>query len=122
MKVCVFGSRDLNSSAKINEIHSILDSFHKTHGITTIVSGGARGVDNHGEIWAKKNNIKIVMFPAQWGLYGKKAGPLRNENMADFCDYGLGFSLNNSRGTANMVSNLVKYKKPYKLYEYKENN
>ena len=32
-----------------------------------IVSGNnAKGADYWGELWAKKNNLKLMLFPAEW--------------------------------------------------------
>jgi len=107
MKLCIFGSRNFADYKLLKEK---VDKIHLETPISEIVSGKAKGADSLGEIWAKENNIPIKEFPADW-LLGKKAGPLRNEEMAQYCDKAIGFSVNNSRGTANMCECLHKYGK-----------
>ena len=51
-----------------------------------IVSGCAKGADTFGELTAKTLNIPVKKFPANWELYGKAAGPIRNEQMANYSD------------------------------------
>lgn len=52
--------------------------------IDQIVSGNARGVDSVAERFAKKQGIDLAIFPANWEKHGKAAGPIRNEQMADY--------------------------------------
>ena len=68
--------------------------------VTEVVSGGAMGVDTLGEEWARKHCIPIKRFPAQWGLHGRQAGPIRNRQMAGYADAAALFS--GGRGTDNM--------------------
>lgn len=49
--------------------------------ITTILSGNARGVDKLGERYAKEYSIPLEIYPANWKLYGKRAGLERNLEM-----------------------------------------
>lgn len=48
-----------------------------------IVSGHARGADSLGERYAQERGLKCELFPANWEKYGKRAGYLRNESMAE---------------------------------------
>lgn len=48
-----------------------------------IVSGHARGADELGERYAKERGLGCEVFPANWDKYGKRAGFLRNESMAE---------------------------------------
>lgn len=52
--------------------------------ITEVVSGGARGPDRAGELWAKINGVRVRVFPADWEKHGKAAGPIRNIEMAKY--------------------------------------
>lgn len=50
--------------------------------ISTIIHGGANGVDSLAARYAKENNIKEICMPADWSL-GKMAGPVRNQEMVN---------------------------------------
>ena len=66
-----------------------------------IVSGGCQGAD------------MIVRFPANWNLYGKKAGPIRNKEMAKYASEAYGILMafwdGKSRGTKNMIDTAKKH-------------
>ncbi len=74
---------------------------------TVIIHGAARGADTLGGFVADKLGFKVVSFPAKWNIYGKGAGPIRNQQMIDEGkpDLVLAFheDLNESRGTRDMV-------------------
>jgi hypothetical protein len=55
------------------------------------------------KMWAAWNKVKIKKFPANWDLYGKAAGHLRNKEMALYADGLIAFMINNSKGTSNMI-------------------
>ncbi len=46
-----------------------------------ILSGGARGADALGERYAQERSLPLERYPADWQTYGKRAGPIRNEQM-----------------------------------------
>src|SRR5690606_39623023 len=69
---------------------------------TTVISGMARGVDQAGEKWARKNRVTLRTFPADWDRYGKAAGPIRNRLMAEHANALLLIWNDKSRGSANM--------------------
>jgi hypothetical protein len=67
------------------------------------VSGGAAGVDRHGELWARRHGYRVRVFPADWELYGKAAGPIRNRRMAEYATHLVAIWDGESRGTASMI-------------------
>lgn len=69
-------------------------------GVTEIISGGADGADEMGERYAKAMGIPLRVFPADWRRHGKKAGPMRNREMALQADACLLFP--GGAGTADM--------------------
>ncbi|MDC7251016.1 MAG: hypothetical protein PQJ49_13970, partial [Sphaerochaetaceae bacterium] len=75
----------------------------------TIVCGQARGADTLGEWYGKEKGYDIRYFPANWNLHGKKAGYLRNSEMADYADCLIAFWDGQSKGTEHMI-NLAKQK------------
>ena len=98
MKVIIAGSRNINSLSEIR--HAIESSEYN---ITEIISGGARGVDQLGELYALQEHIKMKRFPANWDLYGKSAGYKRNEQMAEYADALIAIWDGDSKGTKHMI-------------------
>ena len=82
--------------------------------IGTVISGGARGADAAGEMWAYVNNIPVEVFPADWDTHGKKAGILRNAEMAKHADALIALWDGKSRGTRDMIERMAK--KPTCIY------
>lgn len=113
MKLLIAGLRDYSDYSYVKK--TIL-SIYNINGIKEIVSGGATGVDTLAEQFAKEYSIPFKCFPANWKEYGKSAGPIRNIEMANYCDKAILFWDNKSKGTGNMLSNLKKYKKEYKVF------
>lgn len=77
--------------------------------IAEIVSGGARGADALGERWARDNGVPLTVFPAEWNIYGKQAGLVRNEQMAQYADALIAFWDGESRGTQDMIDRAAKH-------------
>lgn len=71
--------------------------------ITEVVSGGQRGVDAMGEIWAESKNIPVHVEEADWILYGRAAGPIRNRKMAEYADALIAVWDGHSRGSLSMI-------------------
>lgn len=64
-----------------------------------LVLGDATGVDALARQWAIENKIPFVVHYANWGKYGKAAGPLRNKEMISQANMLLSFP--GSRGTVD---------------------
>lgn len=99
MKTIIAGSRNI---AESRLLHDILDAWHKTMKITEVVSGTAKGIDKLGETWAMVHGIPVKQFRPNWDA-GPKGGPERNQKMADYAECLIAFSVNESRGTADMI-------------------
>lgn len=122
MKLVIFGSRNAYPTPdRITEELRRMDNpwsgcrLDPYEDITELVSGKARGGDEAGEAWAKVFGIPIKPFPADWNGLGKVAGHIRNEEMAEYAEIGLGFWKGRSGGTANMATNLVVLNKPVRV-------
>lgn len=102
MRVIIAGCRHFRDH---RELLPIIDGIMKANGITPteIVSGCAKGVDRSGEEWAKRNGVPIKPFPANWRLYGRSAGPIRNREMAKYADALIAIWDGKSRGTEDMI-------------------
>lgn len=88
-----------------------LDRLKQVLPITKVVSGRAAGVDTLGEEWAKKNNLVVIPFPADWDQYGKRAGPIRNGDMALCADMLVAFPARGSAGTQDMIRQMMALRK-----------
>lgn len=94
----VAGSRDFTDYIFLKKVLTALPWR-----IEEVVSGGARGADTLGERYARENQILFTRFPAKWDLYGKRAGYLRNEEMARYSEALVVFRYPYSRGSAHML-------------------
>lgn len=106
MKTIIAGSRN---NVTYDEVLQAMMECPWTFEITEVVSGKARGVDTMGEQWAKENNIPIKEFPADWKKFGKKAGYIRNTEMADYADALICVWDGASKGSSHMI-NIAKEK------------
>jgi hypothetical protein len=61
------------------------------------------GADSFAKEWAFKNNITQHCFPANWELYGRSAGPIRNKLMFQTHRVDLVLAFEGNRGTADCV-------------------
>lgn len=100
MKVIIAGSRNFNDYQLLKDKCDYLLSKTKC---IEIVSGTAKGADLLGERYARENKYKLHKFPADWNLHGKKAGVIRNKEMAMFADALIAFWDGKSRGAKNMI-------------------
>lgn len=71
--------------------------------ITSVVCGCASGVDKLGDDWAKMNDLPVDYCPADWNVHGRKAGYLRNVEMADHADALVAVWDGKSKGTKHMI-------------------
>lgn len=78
-KVIIAGGRDFENYSMLKEKCDIILK-NKTN--IEIVSGNAKGADKLGELYAKEKGYRISSYPASGDLYGKRAGYVRNEEMA----------------------------------------
>jgi len=101
VKVIVAGSRGVTDYLQVVEAMSNAALF----GIvpTCVFSGTARGVDRLGERWASERGVLIRYFPADWDTLGKRAGYVRNAQMADNADALVALWDGDSRGTKHMI-------------------
>ena len=108
MKLIIAGSRDITD---IHHLYNAIDESPFGY-LEEIVSGGAQGVDYLGERYARMLNIPIKQFPADWRRYGKRAGMIRNHEMALYADALLAIWDGKSSGTQHMILDMQKTGKP----------
>jgi len=133
MKVIVAGGRDFNNYTLLEE-KLILFFKNLDYNDIEIVSGCASGADSLGEVFARKNKIKITPFPADWNnldaipckiktnKYGKKynalAGHNRNEQMAEYGDALVLFWNGKSTGSKDMLNRAEKHNLKIRIVRY----
>lgn len=101
MRVLVCGGRKYSNSRFFNKI---MDQLHKEKKITKIIEGGANGADRLARRWANLNDIPNKTYNAQWEIFGKAAGQIRNKYMYDMELPDLVVAFPGGNGTAGMVS------------------
>lgn len=91
---------------------------------TVIIHGNCRGADRMAAAAARKLKLQIISFPAKWRLYGKSAGPIRNEQMINegLPDkvYAFHDNLDQSRGTRDMIERAESVGIPVTVFTHKE--
>lgn len=77
------------------------------------ISGTAKGADILGEQFAYNYGYEVIRFPAKWDKLSKRAGWVRNAEMAKYAaeKHGVLFAFwdGKSRGTKNMIDLANKY-------------
>lgn len=106
MKVIIAGSQTIKRMAIIEK--AIADADFT---ITEVVSGAAPGVDTVGAEWARINDIPVREFPADWRGFGRSAGMIRNQQMAEYADALIAVWDGKSRGTSNMIDSMRRRRK-----------
>lgn len=113
MKLIVAGSRKFNDHFLLKcKIEWFLRYLETTTEGTIIISGTARGADQLGEKYAKENNMEVIRMPADWNKLGKRAGYVRNQEMAKKADACIVFWDEESRGSKHMIDIAQKEKIP----------
>ena len=112
IKLIIAGGRKLN--VDVAGIKEYIEKFNIPE-LECVVSGRATGIDTCGEYFARYYLIPIKQFRANWTLYGKRAGPLRNKEMGQYADALLLIWDRKSKGSKNMKEFMLAAGKP--IYE-----
>lgn len=102
-RLIVTGSRHWTDIKTIKD--ALLEAIDGQWESTTIVHGDCpTGADAIAHSIALLFGLTIERYPANWNKYGRTAGPLRNQGMADLgADVCLAFPMSDSRGTFDMI-------------------
>lgn len=100
MRALVCGGRDFSDADFLN---AELDRLHRERGFTVLIEGCARGADQLAGLWADSRGVEHLKFPADWERLGRKAGPIRNQQMLREGRPDLVIAFPGGRGTANMI-------------------
>ena len=101
MRVLVCGGRDYRDKTRLSRV---LDFVHKERGIGVLIHGAARGADTLAAEWARVAGVQTEAFPADWATHGKKAGPIRNQQMLDEARPDAVVAFPGGSGTADMIA------------------
>jgi len=99
VRLLVFGDRNWE------DYEMILEEVRR-RSPDVVIEGEARGADKMGRAAAMELGIPFEPYPAQWHIYGRAAGPIRNQQMLDEGKptEAVGFhdDIANSKGTHDM--------------------
>lgn len=120
-RVCVAGGRDFdNYPALKSALEALLAARPAEEGAArlVIVSGGSTGADRLGERFAREHGLEHEVYPAEWSVHGRSAGPIRNAEMARISDELAAFWDGRSRGTRHMIGQMRRLGKPCAVFDY----
>ena len=125
--IIVAGSRDFNDYELLKREVLNIDKYdNRPKEYVKIISCCARGADSLGERFAKEFGLEIKRFPDDWDGLGKRAGYVRNAEMAKFAveDYSDGMLITfwdgQSKGTKHMIDLANKYHLEVHIITYKK--
>lgn len=115
-RLLVFGDRDWD------DYEMILEEIRKRNP-DVVIEGEARGADKMARRAAEEElGIPFEPYPAEWHIYGRSAGPIRNQQMLDEGKptEAIGFhdDLSNSKGTRDMWNRLKEAKIPVEIFKH----
>lgn len=122
-RLIVTGSRGFKEYDYLCEVldWALKNKISQNYSIT-IVSGTAKGADTMGEQYANERGFNIHRMPADWNAYGKRAGYVRNNDMALYAVNAEGgcvvFWDGISRGTKHMINLSLKHNFKCIIVEY----
>jgi len=117
-RIAVVGSRNFSDYEYFKKV---MDRFLSNYLNPILVSGGANGADAFAERYAKENNFKMDIYPAEWypnGVYDKAAGFKRNTTIWNNSDLGIAFWDGKSKGTSHSFNLAKKQNKRLYIVEY----
>lgn len=101
MKVIIAGSRNFTDYQKLKK--NCDQILQEQNNIQIVTGCHYKGADKLGIQYAHEKDFNLIKFPAEWNIYGRAAGPKRNNEMAIYADALVAFWDGKSRGTKNMI-------------------
>lgn len=115
MKIIVAGGRDFDDYEKLC---SALAQVVCMSPELEIVHGGAKGADSLAGHWCWRQHVGYRIFLPDWDKHGKRAGPLRNAEMARYAEMLIAFWDGKSRGTHDMIRRALSEGLEVHVYRY----
>lgn len=117
-RVIIAGGREFSDYQLLSSRMDSLLANKVNEGPVAIVCGKARGADTLGERYAKERGYQVLYFPADWDRLGKRAGYVRNEEMAKNADALVAFWDGQSKGTKHMIETAREYRLAVRVVRY----
>jgi len=103
MKVAIVGSRNFTDYSffkqRVDELINKLEDKN-----ITIISGGARGVDQLAKVYAMEKGYPYEEYKPDYVVFGKKAPLIRNRQIVEESDLVIAFPTKESRGTWHVIN------------------
>lgn len=106
--MAIVGSRSLQTEQDYRMLCKLIESTGLAAKITTVVSGGADGVDTLAERWAEENNKELKLYLPNYAKYGKAAPIIRNKQIVSESEAVIAYMTEGSKGTANTIKEAKK--------------
>lgn len=127
IRMIIAGTRTFEDYNFLNkQIINVINDENISLDNIRIISGHAKGADTLGEQFAEEHNFKLTVISADWDKYGKAAGSIRNEQMAQFATINdnkgilVAFWDGKSSGTKNMINIAKEYNIKTYIIQYKD--
>jgi hypothetical protein len=108
--IAIVGSR---TYPKLELVKKFVEDLDDT---TSIVTGGARGVDQAAEDAALNRGLSVRVIKADWERYGRGAGVIRNTQIVKVADEVVAFWDQESKGTEDTINKARKAGKRIRIY------
>lgn len=119
-RVIIAGGRDFDDyeymSTKLNELFKDPNTFNNK--MIKVISGMAKGADFLAIRYADENKLTKIIFPANWKVYHRIAGFLRNNDMLSIATHLIAFWDGKSSGTKHMIEIAQMKGIPVWVFEY----
>ena len=119
MKLIVAGGRDFTDISRMDaELKNLVLNGTLPDDVE-LVCGMARGADITAyHLWKNIYENKWYEFEPDWKVEPRRAGFIRNEEMAEFADFLVAFWDGSSRGTKHMIETMKAKGKPVIIFRY----
>lgn len=95
----VTGGRDYRDRQKVFET---LDHYYTKIAKFHLIHGNAEGADMISALWAQERGVSVKAYPADWGRFKRRAGPIRNHEMLQEGKPDIVIAFPGGSGTAHM--------------------
>lgn len=124
-KVIIAGGRDFHATSedlfKIDRMvarYYNMKTMEHSNGGLEFVTGTAIGADQIPYYYQSWHGVPIKEFVADWEKHGKKAGVLRNIEMAKYANALIAYWDKKSKGTKHMIDIATKLGLKVKVFNY----